>query len=840
MRFCLDGRAPVEEDFDHPAAGSDVESDAGAGADADADAAVDVADLLDAPVDDDDAIPVQTADAGLRGLKNCAAFWGLSEEWISDYVRDGKGEHRVPYISLPLRPYQLEAIYRIITCSSDNGTFGTVLADTMGLGKTLQSSAAAVTICYAVYAWKDVRDNEVRKGRLHLTKEQRAQLMSSGDSGAECPSGTYRLGFACPCVPHLPTFRLCSQGFLPLGPTFILAPPNLLGQWAAELSRYLTDEPLPGSPSASVEVRRLQRSGRQAELPHVTNFSNYKAAVGDVAILNGWAYVKPSLNGAHPRLAAKGEWRDNRVIFLIPASSALDGIMSVNIKVQVAAATSLDSDDDAEDTRDASFPVVPGCIIFDEFHKFKGFDTMPYKFIRGLTRRSRNTVFLIGVSATPLLKGPQDLYTFLHASRPLVSKDWMRKGRPGSELEDGKAALEEWEQKTRDSVKRQMQRAREGTDPDEDDAKLVEDCHRLSADFFSKHLSVIRRTLGTTYGTQPIMALPDMRIVDMECPTTDADLEDLVQALSAEVRSIMRTEMDMMRDEPRGPVGGQGAATSRQPTIGDVSRRLEKTIEYRRLLYCAGFPGMAQFFGAEGPVGPVGPVAPPRPKRTFAYEEFQSTPYDRIRDSPIYGEIIDQVWRGSGKMAALLELIGEMMHDDEIHKGLAPYGGVVRPLPKKMLVLTMTRPIAFFTAAYLSDKAPCPVSLLSDASDMADALRPFQRPSSVFDPADDDPDDPRVLVATLPRGGIGHNLQRVSWVVLMEPSYSVQLEEQGFGRAHRPFQLATTHLYRLVCPTNGAEKVRIARRDARQIVMSPEELFTSTPPASRHRVVKID
>ncbi|KAI3335362.1 hypothetical protein F4824DRAFT_154966 [Ustulina deusta] len=143
--------------------------------------------------------------------------------------------HRFQGLGLALKPHQLWAVTRLLFTYHFEKTFGVLLADGMGVGKTFESSCGIILTPYIRLAAQDVKlDRKYRQGR-HLLPSTSACPQGPN---SECPSGTYIRGFACPCVERLPTAQLLE--FLPRGPAVILVPSGLREQWYQQLCKYIS------------------------------------------------------------------------------------------------------------------------------------------------------------------------------------------------------------------------------------------------------------------------------------------------------------------------------------------------------------------------------------------------------------------------------------------------------------------------------------------------------------------------------------------------------------------------------------------------------------------------
>lgn len=135
--------------------------------------------------------------------------------------------HRVAGLRLGLRPDQMWSVFRMLAAQPLTGLHGTLLADGFGLGKTLQATAVAVLAALVHMAKTEVEEEWAMDKGADYRKQQRRHLPPSKVHPQtitdECPSGTYRLGFACPCVERLPTHDIMNAVPGP-GALFIVPP----------------------------------------------------------------------------------------------------------------------------------------------------------------------------------------------------------------------------------------------------------------------------------------------------------------------------------------------------------------------------------------------------------------------------------------------------------------------------------------------------------------------------------------------------------------------------------------------------------------------------------------
>ncbi|CAJ2505616.1 Uu.00g130100.m01.CDS01 [Anthostomella pinea] len=187
---------------------------------------------------------------------------------------------------------------------------------------------------------------------------------------------------------------------------------------------------------------------------------------------------------------------------------------------------------------------------------------------------------------------------------------------------------------------------------------------------------------------------------------------------------------------------------------------------------------------------------------------------------------LDAIGAGSSKMDFIREKIKEMLEDDEQHKDVGEGRGTLR---RKMIIFTLSPVTAFLIALILRKGLPTLRQTLVLATD-APAKRgslyaPFCRMTDEELLEDRDPHDPQLLITTARIAGEGLNLIRANYVIMTEPAFAKQVEDQAFRRVHRYGQQATTHLFSLYCTWNPAEVIVRSRQDARSRLLD-ESIWT--------------
>lgn len=392
--------------------------------------------MSEASAEPSSGLAAQAAEEGLRLLRESAPFWGLDDRWMQKQVSTGRETHKVPGLRVALMAHQLEAVWRALHRALEKGIFAVGLFDTMGLGKTYQAIALAAVRTLLHDKYEEVKANDRMRGGAHLSEQQRREILRSGKH-VDCPSGTYSSGFACPCVPTRPSFELVRAGVLPRGPVILLLPPSLCEKWIRELSGCLSHSPMPGT-GKTFEVRCLYRKLAREQSPIVKYYQSAKLAIQDVESPCEFVEYPGRVLDGVKKLSNQGMSKDNHIFFVLPASNGLSSILEETRDIRP-------DPDDPTVSRDASFSVSPGLVVVDEAHIVKNETTILWKFVGRLTSRSRNPVFLVSITGTPLQIGPADLTSFVVSCLVIRAFHWgSPKSRPPGGREEARKRLEEW------------------------------------------------------------------------------------------------------------------------------------------------------------------------------------------------------------------------------------------------------------------------------------------------------------------------------------------------------------------------------------------------------------
>ncbi|KAJ3565681.1 hypothetical protein NPX13_g7415 [Xylaria arbuscula] len=149
--------------------------------------------IIDLTSDPDELLGGQVLDALVNLDENMEReIWKLACAFTGhDFAKTDSANpehyHRFQGLGFALKPHQLWAITRILFTYHFEKTFGVLLADGMGVGKTFESSCGIILTPYIRLAAQDVKlDRKHEKGR-HLIPSTSACPQGPN---SECPSGT--------------------------------------------------------------------------------------------------------------------------------------------------------------------------------------------------------------------------------------------------------------------------------------------------------------------------------------------------------------------------------------------------------------------------------------------------------------------------------------------------------------------------------------------------------------------------------------------------------------------------------------------------------------------------
>ncbi|KAL9041310.1 MAG: hypothetical protein Q9180_001361 [Flavoplaca navasiana] len=335
---------------------------------------------------------------------------------------------RVPELAFKLYQYQWLGVYvMFIMCLSDRN--GVILADEMGMGKTLQTIALLVLIRHFIVNCREVDEEwdnppEEAESRKHCHRDGSGHCSVNQDSW-----------FTCVCIQGTPHY-----GLRPTDGHFqIIAPPGMLGTWIREWAKFYK----PADPAQKMEL----------VVGH-SSLGKGTATFGDrVTLADGSVYaLRELLTGPTPSLPAapqgdehceyreaNGEWvlRSGPTGRYRKSSPRLDASRLVVVSshqswtkhVKDAAPEHVRWYTNTEKGYKLSpqrfQTIVPGMVIVDEAHTCTSSAAGHYKVMKDIDSMTLHTVKKVLLSGTPIRKGPGDLIAMIEA---MESKDWKQPG----------------------------------------------------------------------------------------------------------------------------------------------------------------------------------------------------------------------------------------------------------------------------------------------------------------------------------------------------------------------------------------------------------------------------
>lgn len=668
--------------------------------------------------------------------------------------------HTPPGMKTPLRLHQLWALFWVISSAPDRHVATPLLADDMGLGKTATAIGVAVVAPHLVQLWEDVRDYPDR----HLDAD---------DDRTECPSGTYRSGMQCPCVPGSWSRKIAVE--LSCGPTLVAATHEILEGWKREFAKFV-------DPESGIVMQSLYKGpafNRRDVLAH----GRIRAAAG----------------GQDENVRLTPRPGQSRYILLMPTTDAAKGIEDEFCAVVPRR--------NGKPATKVKFAIQPSRVIVDEAHLIKNKKTKFWTRIRRWLRRSIQPTYLLGLSGTPMTRDPGDFGRFIdHIMEP--GAGWSKPLRPpdGCTPKRLKQLVVRYNRSLAQGAKTPAGRVPGGQQQQPQDDFSAELASMLS------HFT-LRRVRGTLFagqrlggGTPPV----EYEVIDCRPPASHhAHVQAVIATTKGEVQRRLHDRLEIWRAQPEG---NRPSKPTMQDILKHVSSGTASNSNFETLEICATFPAVARLLH----------------DKRYVKWKFNGSDVKKIITKGTVDEARgSEIWRrcrnicsGSTKMEKLGELIGRMIDDEEPARGS---GGLV---PDKKMIVLAPKPFAAHVAcAYIDQEFPN-VGVSIVVSNVPPARRsalygPFQ--TATVDELRQEhetpgPATPRILVTTLGIGAQGLNLARANYLVVLGPSWAESTHDQAFCRIDRDGQLFTPHLFMLLDSTNPAESL-IRQRQLRRVTL---------------------
>ena len=717
----------------------------------------------------------------MRDFPEAKAFFNYLPGTDPHYT-DRDYEHAIPGLNWGLRDYQLPAVWRALDIFRLSGGHSLLLADGMGLGKTVTSLAAAYLRYLLLVLWDDVEaDREDGTPKRHLRAS--GDLWKQPDD-AECPLGTYKHGVPCPCVERADGYRLVTEGGLAKGPIIMIVPPTLVRQTLQYIKRLFADNtPVPGAKPIEVwsgMTSSGNSTSKAARLPGVRYCEpqELRAAVRKGrGSLSGMGLIEAPDAPNDFRLTTSKELA--HIVIVLPASSGLGTLRE--------GSTVSGSFEKSGRQVKADFPVQPAVVIYDEMQKMKGHETVPWHFIQDVHDRSMEPVHFIGMSGTPMKQGFADLSSFFRVGRFKAYRHWGHL-RPKIDITAARSGFEKCA-----AENKWLMKNKDNKDYATRTAAFHVTCRDLLAPF------TVRRLGHQDFGGRLITELPPAYLQEIKClsPARLAgDIRDLTRQVQSARDEILQQDLARWEANPRRRDEDKPTRDSVTSKMGGPTGGSGVAFFFLNLL--ATLPGILPWAREEG-------------------HKYELPAEARDRLPKTEGAELDTVTGGSAKLSELARIVQEMLLDSTPHKRLPPERQSLR---KKMIVFVRTPCLGPPIAAFLSMKFPRIVTTWA-GSELSlgkrdEMFAPFKRVTYEFAEEDEKDDDPRILVTTTGIAAEGHNFQRANYCVVLESTRFADEEKQALARIHRDGQLAeSVYQYRLICEDNAAEAIISSRREQR-------------------------
>ncbi|KAJ8128950.1 hypothetical protein O1611_g4684 [Lasiodiplodia mahajangana] len=265
---------------------------------------------------------------------------------------------------------QAYAIYKTLAqVDAEINSF--ILADDAGLGKTGMSVITVTIIAMLHRTMREVQREWGRRGT-----GTRRHLSESDSSQDACPTQRNDR-VQCPCVSGSLSRRLVTR--LADLPTVVIAPPSSIPVWVAEADKFTG--PTPNSPGYSMAIHVAHSSFEH----HVIYLAPEN---GRYVMANVFVDHEGQIRRRHVDLQRSIGLSDN--IILVSSNGTSQFIQRFGGTVR-------------HDTKDYKF--LPGIMIFDEFHRYRGTrrkQTKPFKMLQHFSKDNPDgrPVLAIGVSGS--------------------------------------------------------------------------------------------------------------------------------------------------------------------------------------------------------------------------------------------------------------------------------------------------------------------------------------------------------------------------------------------------------------------------------------------------------
>ncbi|KAK8064557.1 hypothetical protein PG994_007195 [Apiospora phragmitis] len=297
-----------------------------------------------------DAISKGLSDANDGWSKD---IWAQACEFFGCDISDAE----VRVVGLLTKPthYQAVGAFMVLSQQARNGVAGALLADAMGLGKTLLVLLVFTSGVYLVEMKMDIRDHPDD----HLGVHQKP--------GDKCPRKPMFGTMQCPCERYSWAWKIANT--VHQLPTIVFMPPILIDNWVNQVKKHI--DLRPGSPASHFVFKVLSPSwcsgtGKEE--------GNERFVCDPASISDG---------PRHPVTKKLAPFKNGRLKCYFISTKA----------------------------RENHFPrALPfGRVVLEEVHKYKGGGTartMPFAFLKTIREKSNMPVSLLAVSGSLKALGP--------------------------------------------------------------------------------------------------------------------------------------------------------------------------------------------------------------------------------------------------------------------------------------------------------------------------------------------------------------------------------------------------------------------------------------------------
>ncbi|KAI3320272.1 hypothetical protein HD806DRAFT_524932 [Xylariaceae sp. AK1471] len=709
----------------------------------------------------------------------------------------------VPGISIELKDYQMYTIWRVFTQIAEESIPSYMIGDDPSLGKTGMSLAIAAIYAMLQETWYDVHaewnsSSPTKKGKRHLGKGERGVCPSQGENRILCPC-VYK-GLSYLIVHALGPF-----------PTVLFVPPILVGQWAAEASKWIDLKAT--SPARNIKVLIFHDSRKKSHRQYLDDDT-----VKIIQEVQEWSSSEDGSSSGEGYVLYSDDIPSSNIII---ASSSQAPQLLKRFEYEIE-----EDDDEGRSRRGNRERVIQGLrcsfVIFDEFQIYKGTKTNrsePFSALARISKASRRPPMAIGLS-TSLSKGPEYWRAFVNHVFENSNEDL-----------GGIKTMEEFDQYERD-FNYLVNHVR---DSSVDPRRMRERKNREEkVNSFLRHflpVMISRRKIGSTFRYKPIST--DTTPQTVLLPTqAGSKTHDAMKDLSLRVKfwinrgyqrevniwekngrqseepnrkAIVNRRIRAISDHPRN--NGEFEILTRAslfPSV-DLLVREEKIPDKYMLLDGIRFSAIR-----------IGNLLDPSVAGMLTTENKNKVT-DVLKSFPFYKHH-RQLTENSEKILWIVGHIKQMLNLAK--KSTLPDDGTHI---RHALVLTVAPISAFLTFMILwIEFSRCRNVCILYANGGLNATTKGKY--AKFLQEECKKDSPiKVLICSIDDLGAGLNLQRVSSVIVAEVPASTENKEQAFSAVDLIGQEMTPQIYELYDPENLAEVVKKVRNDNRANLSSLDQ-----------------